>query len=205
MFLIYKVFSPSNKIYIGLTSESLEKRKGKHLDCAIHNRRKGKFQNAIRKYGNSLIWEILEEVSTKQEAIEKEIYYIDKFDSFKNGYNCTLGGESNYGMKHSEKTKRLMSKKAKGRIFSKNHRKKLSLAQKRHKNSEDVRNAMALQRGAKEFLVLDKNNNIVGEYICVAVCARKLKVQTSNINKVFRGLRNHTGGYRFIYKENYFG
>src|SRR4030067_980626 len=154
MFLIYKVTSPSNKVYVGLTSESLDKRKNKHTDCALHNRRKGKFQNAIKKYKDLLVWEVLEQVRTKEQAIEKEIYYIDKYNSFEEGYNCTLGGESNFGLKHSDETKRKMSKIAKGRKFTKKHKKNLSLAQIKHKNSLEVRNDMATQRGAKPFIVL---------------------------------------------------
>lgn len=31
---------------------------------------------------------------------EKEIYYISKFDTYKNGYNMTSGGENNHGDAH---------------------------------------------------------------------------------------------------------
>ncbi len=52
------------------------------------------FYNAIKKYG----WDnfehiILEEHLTRKEAKEKEIYYIEKYDSFYNGYNGTFGGD----------------------------------------------------------------------------------------------------------------
>lgn len=49
---------------------------------------------AFDKYGlNSFTFEILEECN-QEELNEKEKYYIKLFDSYKNGYNQTEGGES---------------------------------------------------------------------------------------------------------------
>ena len=42
---------------------------------------------------------MLEECSVEQLS-EKEIYYINKYDTFKNGYNSTTGGENNQGESH---------------------------------------------------------------------------------------------------------
>ena len=36
---------------------------------------------------------------------EKEIYYINKYDTYNNGYNQTLGGKGTVGMPCSEKSK----------------------------------------------------------------------------------------------------
>ena len=49
--------------------------------------------SAFNKYGiDKFIFSILEEC-TKEESIQKEKEYIQKYDSYKNGYNETLGGE----------------------------------------------------------------------------------------------------------------
>lgn len=42
---------------------------------------------------------MLEECST-EELSEKEQYYIEKYNTYKNGYNLTAGGESNIGDSH---------------------------------------------------------------------------------------------------------
>ena len=53
-----------------------------------------KFCNAIKKYGfNFFTPEILEDNLTLQEACELERKYIKEYDSVRNGYNTTWGGE----------------------------------------------------------------------------------------------------------------
>jgi len=75
----------------------MEERYNQHL----HEAKKGSenhFHKAIRKYGEDT-WdsEILEDnIESLDEANEKEIYYIQKFDTFNAGYNMTLGGNLLY-------------------------------------------------------------------------------------------------------------
>ena len=81
----------NNKKYIGKTSHTIEYR------WNLHKRDYPYFQyplyNAIKKYG-------IEHFSIKQieecpdEILSnREIYWIDFYDSYNNGYNATLGGE----------------------------------------------------------------------------------------------------------------
>lgn len=95
--IIYKVISPSNKVYIGMSSQPFELRKKQHFYDAANINCKRRFMRAIRKYGQSLIWEIIESNLTKDEAIFLECYYINFYDSYKNGYNGTIGGDSGPG------------------------------------------------------------------------------------------------------------
>lgn len=89
---IYKHTSPSGKSYIGLTSKDPEKR---WLEGAGYNP-KTKFGKAISKYGwEQFSHEILEDgISTLEEAQEREKFWIKHFDTFKNGYNSTEGGDT---------------------------------------------------------------------------------------------------------------
>lgn len=87
---IYKVTSPSGRIYIGQTTTTLKKRKIGHICLA--RKIDTKFARAIRKYGENLDWEIIEDDINIDKLNEREIFYISKFDSMKNGYNGTLGG-----------------------------------------------------------------------------------------------------------------
>lgn len=97
MSYIYKITNLVNgKEYIGQTSLSIQERFKQH----IHDASKGYYNNrplynAINKYGvENFIIEKLEERSS-QEVNQKEIEYINKFNTYSNGYNATLGGEGN--------------------------------------------------------------------------------------------------------------
>ena len=83
-----------------------------------------KFANAILKYGWENFEYIILETTTFKLADEREIFYIKKYDSFKNGYNLTTGGNSR--KKVSNETKKKLSESQTNRMKSKMLRKKLS-------------------------------------------------------------------------------
>jgi len=95
--LIYKATNSINgKSYIGQTAKpSIEPRKNKHFKNAFKDLTQTHFYRALRKYGkDNFTWEILCYCNTKEELNQKEIYYIEYFQSmsFQNGYNMTKGG-----------------------------------------------------------------------------------------------------------------
>lgn len=93
MAYIYKITNIINgKVYIGQTSFSIEKRFKEHLqDSNKAHTEKRPLYDAIRKYGkDKFIIELIEETDNPN---EREIYWIEYYDSFKKGYNATLGGE----------------------------------------------------------------------------------------------------------------
>jgi len=102
---IYKITnSLNNKCYIGQTKRNPLLRWYEHKFYADKKvKYKSALYNAIQKYGiNCFSFEILEE--TENEILdEKEIYYINIFDSFHNGYNNTVGGNGNKGYKRKRK------------------------------------------------------------------------------------------------------
>lgn len=94
MGVIYKLTSPSGKSYIGQTRNSFDIRWKQHIREANCNSILP-IHAAIRKYGpENFVNQILEEVPN-EELNTKEQYYIQKYDTYNNGYNCTLGGEGN--------------------------------------------------------------------------------------------------------------
>jgi len=104
--VIYKVENIiNNKIYIGYTC-NFHKRKLQHENetkkgSSLH------FHRALRKCGlNSFIWTIIDECK-KEDVKQKEIYWIEFYNSFKNGYNMTIGGDGALG--HKLKNKRSLS------------------------------------------------------------------------------------------------
>ncbi len=96
-YIIYiHTFKSTDKSYIGYTSLTMEKRLHKHiLNCyANHD---SKFYRAIRKYGVADIEsKILFECMCKEDAIKKEIEMIEKYDTFFNGLNETIGGDGGW-------------------------------------------------------------------------------------------------------------
>lgn len=91
MSYIYKIINDiNNKIYIGQTSFSLEKRFKEHLADSDKIEKRPLYY-AMRKYGKEHFKiELIEETNFPN---EKEKYWINYYDSYNNGYNATLGGE----------------------------------------------------------------------------------------------------------------
>jgi group I intron endonuclease len=87
----------SGRRYIGLTSQTVEKRWNQH--CVQAKSSKGgrwHFPNAIRQYGkNAFSHEVLEVCETLESANEAEAKWIDHFDSRnpERGFNLAKGGE----------------------------------------------------------------------------------------------------------------
>lgn len=91
---IYKIVNIENdKVYIGLTANTIKWRWQKHLQESRTTSNKILYK-AIRKYGEEKFSiEQLEEVDN-EELEDREIYWIKYYDSMiPNGYNMTFGGE----------------------------------------------------------------------------------------------------------------
>ena len=87
---IYRIFcSETNKSYIGSTWKSFKSRWKQHLSKLNNNKHHSKeMHNAWNKYGtDSFSCEILEVVNDESVLLEREAFFIEKFDSFNNGYN----------------------------------------------------------------------------------------------------------------------
>ena len=112
--IIYKITNTiNNKVYIGQTTKKrgfLDRypNKGNGIERVYKYHKRNKDSNqgynehlfhAIEKYGMDAfdVIEVFDYAFTQQELTEKEIYYINKFDSYNNGYNNTLGGGGKLG------------------------------------------------------------------------------------------------------------
>lgn len=93
MAYIYQIINDiNNKIYIGKTEFSIDKRFKEHCSDAFKERNeKRPLYSAMRKYGiEHFHIELIEETDFPE---EREKYWIEQKQSFKNGYNATLGGD----------------------------------------------------------------------------------------------------------------
>lgn len=86
----------NDKVYIGQTSQSVKERFNQHKKpSTIKKRGSYKIYNAMQKYGIENFYVETLETGISESAIDaKECEYIEKFDSFRNGYNSTPGGDS---------------------------------------------------------------------------------------------------------------
>lgn len=120
-FYVYKHTSPNNKVYIGITSQSL---KDRWFNGEGYNKQK-LFYRAIKKYGwDNFTHEILFENLTKEEACQKEIELIAEYKSNNPefGYNLTTGGEGVSGYHHTDIAKQKIGVAAKGNQYGKGYK-----------------------------------------------------------------------------------
>lgn len=86
--IIYKITCKvNNKVYIGQTCEDINKRFRRHMgyQSLEHDT---KFYRAVRKYGKENFYiEQIDSADTQEELDDKEIYWINYYDSAQNGYN----------------------------------------------------------------------------------------------------------------------
>ena len=91
----------NNKIYVGQSS-NIENRWWKHKSFLNKNTHHNKrLQEDWNKYGKeNFMMKILEECPNSL-LNEREIYWINHFNSFENGYNLNIGGTGINGYKHT--------------------------------------------------------------------------------------------------------
>lgn len=99
---IYKITSPSNKIYVGQTTCDVYERfrwhKKSSSNCTLLKR-------ALAKYKDKIVLEIIEQIHDEL-LDDREIYWINELNSLApNGYNCSSGGNSNKRLSQMVKDK----------------------------------------------------------------------------------------------------
>lgn len=116
--VIYKATNTVNgKVYVGQTVREFGVRKKAHISRAFGSKPEVAFHFALKKYGKgSFVWNVIEECETKDELDEMEYHYIMQYDSYKKGYNRTLGGQKVCGIVMSDETKKKMSIRMKGKF-----------------------------------------------------------------------------------------
>lgn len=92
---IYKITNDiNNKVYIGKTLSSIDKRFAEHKkdSCRIQEQARPLYR-AMNKYGcDNFHIEQIEECPLENLS-EREIYWINFYKSYENGYNATIGGD----------------------------------------------------------------------------------------------------------------
>jgi group I intron endonuclease len=104
---IYSVICKVNqKRYIGQTVKNVATRWKEHLRESSTDKGNRALYNAIKKYGQGMFSvRILEEDIPRDKLSEREVYWIEQFDTYNTGYNSTTGGEVSYTIREDVKEK----------------------------------------------------------------------------------------------------
>jgi len=202
---IYKIISPSGKIYIGQSTD-IDRRKKEYerLQCKSQS----KLYNSLKKHSwESHIHEIIEKCPSEQ-LNEREIYWGEYHNVLgENGLNLKLG---NTNGKMSDESKQKMKKPKpgaggkgkpkpknfkgnKGNKFSKSTLEKLSAASK---GRQAVKGKTWNWKSTKSILQCDKQGNIIKEYNSYTLAKKHTNI--NGINNVLTGRAKTAGG--FIWK-----
>ena len=205
MAYFYQITNDINqKIYIGKTENSIEKRFKEHCKDAFRDKNENRpLYRAMRKYGiEHFHIELLEETN---EPEEREKYWIEQKGSFKYGYNATLGGDGKRYVDYDL----IYTLWKEGLTI-------LEISQKLHHATQTV--AIALknngvtsleraQRGystiTKAVMMLDaKTDEILQIFPSVQEAFKFLNKQSSgHIADVCKGKRKTAYGYKWKYSE----
>ena len=113
--------------YIG-SAVDIRVRWGAHRRALRRNRHHSiHLQNAWNKYGESAFeFLLIEIVENKEELLSREQWWLDRLDTYKNGYNCTPLAGSHLGRKASDESRKKMSLAQLGKKRSPEHCRRIS-------------------------------------------------------------------------------
>lgn len=204
--IIYKITCKINdKIYIGQTSETIEKRFKRHMGYQ-KDEHDTKFYRAVRKYGTENFYiEQIDEATTQEELDEKELYWINKLDTVNNGYNTKAvkgkcGGDtlSNHPNKKAISEKIRQSKigdKNPMRINGGLKGKRNGMYSKRGAEVHSARRCVAINKETKEVLEFDTLLDIKNHFNVTTLGMVTMRCQGKT--------KSPYKGYYFKYYEDY--
>ena len=132
--LVYKLTcTVSGKSYVGITARALDTRWLEHCGRARQGTRTfSRLYAAIRKYGaEAFTREIVATADTQEQARSLECAFIQRLDTFANGYNANEGGHG--WLIVPEEVKRKSAETQRGRTLPLETRARMSAAKKGHR------------------------------------------------------------------------
>lgn len=139
-YIVYKHTTPSGKVYIGITKQTLSKRWKNGLGYKDNPY----FYKAIQKYGwDQITHEVLFDSLSKEDAERIEIRLIKEYDSANRdkGYNIALGGNSTA---HSEETNQKLQRSLKNYWSDERNQEKMKASMRGKKRSEEAKKNISI-------------------------------------------------------------
>lgn len=209
MIRIYKITSPTGKVYIG-QSNNIERRFYSY--SRLHNcKSQIVLYRSFLKYGvKEHNFEVLEEC-LEIELNNKERHYQDLFDVIGiNGLNCKLTRSSDRSGKMSNEAKINLSNSRKN--LSESARKNISIGQKNKCKSVNIRQGITLSKNKENnnrlILANEKRKIKIGvfdfntdekisEFSSMRECAKIMKIDRKSISMSCKNIRPFAYGYKF--------
>lgn len=180
---IYKITSPTGKIYIGKSIDII-KRWGEYMRQTKSIQAQIKISNSLKKYGpEKHIFEVLV-VCPKNELADLEIFFIKKYNSVKKGLNCRCDGSQPEMIKTTRNKIRA----------TKLNRKRPDLSAR----NKIIRPALG-RTGFKHplsKLVLNLETGIYYESASEAACS--LNIKKSTLTKRLSGINPNKTSFRYV-------
>ena len=207
---VYIHINKSNqKKYVGITSRKPTvrwKRNGEGYKSSPY------FYNAIKKYGwdnfeHNILFTNLSEKEAKEKEKELIKFYKSNIHDF--GYNCTEGGDGVCGLKRTPEQIEKIKQALAGRELSEEHKKLLSEIMKGRVFSEDWKNKISqshigeLNPSARKIVLINTKHELLKIYECMKYAAEELNVHITHIQDVCDKNYSNTGGYIFMYYDEY--
>ena len=206
---IYKITNKiNNKVYIGKTIRSLDIRFKEHLrDSDIKD---SKLYRAIRKYGP--IHFHIQTIEETDNPLEREKYWIEYYQSFKKGYNATIGGDGKPYIDHQLVISEYLKLKNQNQVA-----KKLKIDPR---TVRLILNANNIEKGLHKDIVQKASGKVINQYdlndnfIRSFASAREAAAESlgkitktsngasSNITAVCRGKRKTAYGYKWKFASD---
>lgn len=166
--IIYMIVSPSGRMYIGQTINLKRRIKEYSLNNSNFKKQRMLYNDCI-KYGyevkNNII--IIDKIRFNRDVRDKfgnneldrlEIYYIEKYDTYKNGMNLNMGGGSRIGYRMTDEQKLKISNSNKNKKRTKEQRERISRSRTGLKLSEEVKSKMNKRLG-KDHPMFNKTHS----------------------------------------------
>jgi group I intron endonuclease len=220
MGVIYKISSPSGRLYIGQT-QNLRKRINSYKCDIKKNRKEIKLHNSLRKYS----WDahILEVIEKVEDCLldEREIYWIAFYKTYcyeyPRGLNMTKGGDGNNGSwMHDIKRREKQAKRFTGNgnpFYGKHHTEEFKARKSKEVSEYNKQNGIkvpewGIQKSRlqkiKPVLVYDNKGIFLREFESYVEATKFTKCSSRDIYNSVSGKRTHAKGYVFRNKtENY--
>lgn len=192
MSYIYKITNIINgKIYIGKTNRTIEERFKEHCQ-SIYREEKRPLYSAMKKYGiENFIIEEIEECPINI-VDEREKYWIEYFNSFKYGYNATIGGDGKAYIDRElvAKTYQQVQNCAKTAKICNVCIDSVYQILREYNIQIKASQQVSKDQYGKKIIMLDKNNNIIKVFSSVSEAALYLK-NCQKANGGLRGVASH--------------
>jgi group I intron endonuclease len=216
MGVIYKITSPTERVYVGQTTKTAEER---IIQYKSKRKKKGKslILRSIEKYGwDAHIFEVIEDNVSVELLNEREIYWIAELKTYAaenlDGMNLTRGGDYRESWKNDktrvERAKMRRGEKSPswGKKWPEEMKRKIAEGVRKYNLSVGKKPSKYCHEKSKEkqripVVVYDILGHFMAEYPYLRAASEALGISRKCVIDAANGRQKHAGGYFFRKKQ----